>query len=144
MTMCINSRELLIVQSQDFYQRKIYENVLHVNHSRSDHFFSGCVYVNTEMPGKVQSVTQFELKSGDYQVIQRVNASGETTLWFGMVLLGGKGYQALLKEAEAVGGDTIMDYSFDMEQTSVLLFIYSRVKWKATGMAVKLSDSLRK
>ena len=107
-------------------------------------FFSGCVYLNTEMPGKVQSVTQFELKSGDYQVIQRVNASGETTLWFGMVLLGGKGYQALLEEAEAVGGDTIMDYSFDMEQTSVLLFIYSRVKWKATGMAVKFSDSLRK
>ena len=107
-------------------------------------FFSGCVYVNTEMPGKVQSVTQFELKSGDYQVIQRVNASGETTLWFGMVLLGGKGYQALLEKAKAVGGDTIMDYSFDMEQTSVLLFIYSRVKWKATGMAVKLSDSLRK
>ncbi|MEC8479180.1 MAG: DUF6567 family protein [SAR324 cluster bacterium] len=107
-------------------------------------FFSGCVYVNTEMPGKVQSVTQFELKSGDYHVVQRVNASGETTLWFGMVLLGGKGYQALLEEAEAVGGDTIMDYSFDMEQTSVLLFIYSRVKWKATGMAVKLSDSLRK
>ena len=107
-------------------------------------FFSGCVYVNTEMPGKVQSVTQFELKSGDYQVIQRVNASGETTLWFGMVLLGGKGYQALLEEADAVGGDTIMDYSFDMEQTSVLSFIYLRVKWKATGMAVKLSDSLRK
>ena len=50
-------------------------------------FFSGCFYVNTKMPGKVQSVTQFELKSGDYQVIQRVNASGETTLWFGMVLL---------------------------------------------------------
>ena len=110
----------------------------------SDPLFLGMCLVNTEMPGKVQSVTQFELKSGDYQVIQRVNASGETTLWFGMVLLGGKGYQALLKEAEAVGGDTIMDYSFDMEQTSVLLFIYSRVKWKATGMAVKLSDSLRK
>ena len=106
-------------------------------------FFSGCVYVNTEIPGKVQSVTQFELKSGDYQVIQRVNATGETTLWFGMVLLGGKGYQALLEEAEAVGGDTIMDYSFDMEHTSVLLFIYSRVKWKATGMAVKRSDSLK-
>ena len=61
-----------------------------------------------------------------------------------MVLLGRKGYQVLLKEAEAVVGDTIMDYSFDMEQTSVLLFIYSRVKWKATGIAVKLSDSLIK
>ena len=106
-------------------------------------FFSGCVYVNTEIPGKVQSVTQFELKSGDYQVIQRVNASGETTLWLGMVLLGGKGYQALLEEAKAVGGDTIMDYSFDLEQTSVLMFIYSRTKWKATGLAVKLSDSVR-
>ncbi len=41
-----------------------------------------------------------------------------------MVLLGGKGYQALLEEAKAVGGDTIMDYSFDLEQTSVFyLFI---------------------
>ncbi len=93
-------------------------------------FFSGCVYVNTEMPGKVQSVTQFELKSGCYQVIQRVNASGETTLWFGMVLLGGKGYQALLEEAEAVGGDTIMDYSFGMEQTSVLLLFIRELSGK--------------
>ena len=59
--------------------------------------------VDTEMPGKVQSVTQFELKSGDYQVIQRVNASGETTLWFSMVIRGGKGYQALLEEIVSVG-----------------------------------------
>ena len=142
--MCINSRELLIVQSQVFIKGKFMKMLSTLIILGLIPFFSGCVYVNTEMPGKVQSVTQFELKSGDYQVIQRVNASGETTLWFGMVLLGGKGYQALLEEAEAVGGDTIMDYSFDMEQTSVLLFIYSRVKWKATGMAVKLSDSLRK
>ena len=106
-------------------------------------FFSGCLYVNTENPGRVQTGTQFELNSGDYRVIQRVNSTGEITLWFGLVALGGKGYQALLEEAKAVGGDTIMDYSFDMEQTSVLFFIYLKVTWKATGLAVKLSDSVR-
>ena len=52
-----------------------------------------------------------------------------------MVLLGGKDYQALLKETEQVGGDTIMDYSFDMEQTSVIcLFIRElsgkRLEWQ--------------
>ena len=106
-------------------------------------FMSGCVYVNTVNPGRVQTGTQFELKSGDYKVIQRVNASGETTLWFGLVAVGGKGYHAHLKEAKRVGGDTIMDYSFDIRQTSVFFLIYSRMEWEATGLAVKLSDSVR-
>lgn len=106
-------------------------------------FFSGCIYVDSESPGAVKTRTEFKLESGDFKVIQRVNATGETTLWFGAVLIGGVGYQALLEEAQKVGGDTVMDYSFDMEKTSILFFIYSKVRWKATGIAVKLSDSLK-
>ena len=61
-------------------------------------FMSGCVYVNTVNPGRVQTGTQFELKSGDYKVIQRVNALGEAAFWFGLVTVGGKGYQALWRK----------------------------------------------
>jgi len=103
---------------------------------------SGCAYMKTESLGSVQSGTIYQLNSGDFKVIDRVSVAGETTLWFGMVLTGGKGYQALLDEAKKVGGDAIMDYSFDVEQEAVFLFIYNRVRWKATGLAVKLKNHI--
>ncbi|MCP4756179.1 MAG: hypothetical protein GY866_35400 [Proteobacteria bacterium] len=105
---------------------------------------SGCVYMSTEEPGIVRTGTVFQLTSNDFEVIDRVSATGETTLWFGAVLVGGIGYQALLAEAEKIGGDEIMNYSFDMERTSILGWIYSNVEWKATGFAVKLKSSIRK
>lgn len=103
---------------------------------------SGCAYINTEAPGSVQSGTIYKLNSGDFKVIDRVSVTGKTTLWFGMALTGGKGYQALLEEAKKVGGDDIMSYSFDIEQEAVLLYIYNRVSWKATGLAVKFKDHI--
>lgn len=104
---------------------------------------SGCIYMHTEMPGALQSLTSYELRSSDFKVIAPVQATGETTLWFGAVMTGGKGYQALMGEARKLGGDAIMNYSFDVETESVLLFIYSKVRWKAEALAVKLSNELR-
>lgn len=104
---------------------------------------SGCVYMHTEAPGALQSMTSYELRTSDFKVIAPVRATGETTLWFGAVMTGGKGYQALMDEARRVGGDAIMNYSFDFEQESVLLIVYAKVRWKAEAIAVKLSDSLR-
>jgi hypothetical protein len=99
--------------------------------------------MHTEMPGALQSLTSYELRSSDFKVIAPVRATGETTLWFGAVMTGGKGYQALMEEARKLGGDAIMNYSFDVETESVLLFIYSKVRWKAEALAVKLSNELR-
>ncbi len=104
---------------------------------------SGCIYTSTEQAGAVRTGTVFQLNSNDFEVIDRVSVIGETTLWFGAVMMGGKGYQALLEEAVKIGGDEIMNYSFDMERTSILGWIYSSVKWKATGFAVKLKSSIR-
>lgn len=104
---------------------------------------SGCIYVDVKGPGLVQTDTQFTLSSGDFKVIERVTVTGETTLWFGAVLTGGEGYQALLAEAQRVGGDSVMDYSFDMEVKSIFMFIYSKASWKATGVAVKYTDKIR-
>ncbi|MCP4755366.1 MAG: hypothetical protein GY866_31260 [Proteobacteria bacterium] len=106
--------------------------------------FSGCIYHDVTAPGMVQTGTVFNLSSNDFEVIDRVSAMGETTLWFGMVMTGGEGYQALLAEAQKLGGDEIMNYSFDIEQTGVFMFIYSNVKWKATGLAVKFKDHVRR
>ena len=104
---------------------------------------SGCIYLDIERVGRVQTGTVFELNSNDFEVLDRVTVTGTTTLWFGAVLTGGKGYQALLEEAKKIGGDEIMNYSIDVEHTAVLFFIYSRAKWKATGFAVKFKNSVR-
>jgi len=104
---------------------------------------SGCIYLDVEAPGRVQTDTVFELTSNDFEVLDRVSVTGETTLWFGAVLTGGKGYQALLTEAQKIGGDEIMNYSFDVQTTAVLFFIYNNVQWKATGYAVKFKKSIK-
>lgn len=104
---------------------------------------SGCVYVDVKGPGMVQTNTEYKLTSADFKVIDRVTVTGETTLWFGMVMTGGEGYQALLEESKKLGGDSIMDYSFDMEVKSIFMFIYSKATWKATGVAVKYTDQLK-
>ncbi|MGE0080982.1 MAG: hypothetical protein AB7U81_06770 [Thiohalomonadaceae bacterium] len=104
---------------------------------------SGCVYMHTDTPGALQSLTSYELSSGDFKVIGPVSATGEVTLWFGAVMTGGKGYQALLDEARRLGGDAIMNYSFDFEQESVLLFIWAKYRWKAEALAVRLADDLK-
>ncbi|MBU2511915.1 hypothetical protein KJ966_11295 [bacterium] len=105
---------------------------------------SGCIYTSTEKAGIIQTGTVFQLNSNDFEVIDRVSVTGETTLWFGVLMIGGKGYQALLKEAEKIGGDEIMNYSYDSEVTSILGWIYSKATWKATGFAVKLKSSVRR
>jgi len=104
---------------------------------------SGCLYSHTVTPGQVNSETQFLLTSKDFEVIQRVEVTGEVTVYFGLVALGGEGYQTLLAKANEVGGDTIIDYSFDIEQKSILFFIYNNAKWKATGIAIKFKDHVR-
>jgi hypothetical protein len=103
---------------------------------------AGCIYTKIEQPGWVQCWTVHKLTSNDFKIIRRVSATGEAKLWFGAVLTGGKGYQALLKQAQEMGGDAIMNYSFDVEYESVLLLIYARARWKATGIAVKYNEEL--
>lgn len=105
---------------------------------------SSCAYVDVRAPGDVNAETQYSLTSKDFTVLDRVSTSGVTTLWFGAVLTGGKGYQDLLAQAQALGGDAIMNYSFDMEQESIFLFIWSKYTWKATGLAVKFADHVKK
>jgi len=103
---------------------------------------AGCIYTKIEQPGWVQCWTEHKLTSNDFKILGRVSATGEAKLWFGAVLTGGEGYQALLKQAQEMGGDAIMNYSFDVEYESVLLLIYARARWKATGIAVKYNEEL--
>ncbi len=106
-------------------------------------FLSGCAYTQVEGPGLVHSFTSYQLTSADFTVLKRVSVEGEATLWFGLVFTGGKGYQALLQKAQAIGGDDIMNYSFDLKAKSILGPIYARGTWKATGIAIKLKSSVK-
>lgn len=104
---------------------------------------SGCVYLDVNAPGAVYSATSYQLNSDDFKVLGRVETTGVTTGWFGVYLAGGQGYQDLLKQAQNLGGDAIMNYSFDVHQKSILFFVYQKLQWKATGLAVKLSDDIK-
>ncbi|MGK5091915.1 hypothetical protein WDW89_07840 [Deltaproteobacteria bacterium TL4] len=105
---------------------------------------SGCLYTQTIAPGVTDSETHYQFTTKDFRILKRVSVTGEVKLWFGAVALGGKGYQALLEEAQSLGGDAIMDYSFDVENTSVFFFIYHSFKWKATGIAIKFEEHVSK
>ena len=105
--------------------------------------FNGCVYTNVTTPGSVYNETQFQLNSDDFTILERVSTQGKVTLWFGLVLTGGKGYQELLSQAQALGGDSIMNYSFDIKDKAIFWFIYRKISWKATGIAIKYSDAIK-
>ena len=64
---------------------------------------AGCIYTKIEQPGDVRISTQHKLTSSDFKILGRVSVTGETKLWFGAILTGGKGYQALLKKAQEMG-----------------------------------------
>lgn len=65
---------------------------------------AGCIYTKIEYLGPVQVSTQHKLSSSDFKILGHVSVTGETELWFGAVLTDGKGYQALLKNAQKMGG----------------------------------------
>jgi len=63
------------------------------------------MYTSVEYPGYVATKTQFQLTSQDFKVLDRVSTTGEMKMWFFTTAVGGKAYQALLEEAQKIGGD---------------------------------------
>lgn len=103
---------------------------------------SGCIYQNVRSPGMRFSASQYQVSSKDYKIVGQVSSEGVTTLWFGAVLTGGEGYSELNKQARRLGGDAIMDYELEVEYTSILMLVYAKAKWKATGKAIRYEDHL--
>ncbi len=103
-----------------------------------------CVYTEVRIPGYAANVTAYTLTSDDYQILGTVDTQGEFVAWFYVYLKGETGYSELLTKSKALGGDDIMNYRFETESKSILLFIYNRVKWNASALAIKYRDKIKK
>ncbi|MCG6167948.1 hypothetical protein LFX25_08930 [Leptospira sp. FAT2] len=107
-------------------------------------FLSGCIYRDVRVPGMSTNFTQYVLNSEDFQILGTVETEGVYTAWFIFWLTGETGYKELLDKSKALGGDEIINYRFEIEQTSILFIIWNRVKWRATAHAIKYREKIKK
>lgn len=106
--------------------------------------FGNCVYTDLRSPGLAANMTQYVMTSEDYQVLGPVETQGEFVSWFLVVFTGETGYSELLKQSREKGGDDIINYRFEVRQKSILLFVWNRVIWNASALAIKYKDKIKK
>ncbi|TGK35206.1 hypothetical protein EHQ12_11110 [Leptospira gomenensis] len=107
-------------------------------------FTQSCIYRDIRVPGLGTNFTQYVVSSDDFQILGTVETEGVYTSWFMLVVLGETGYRELLDKSKGLGGDEIMNYRFEIQETSVLFFVWNRIKWKATAQAIKFREKIKK
>ncbi|AYR08591.1 hypothetical protein D1609_08965 [Leptospira borgpetersenii serovar Hardjo-bovis] len=104
----------------------------------------GCVYRDVRIPGLSTNFTQYVLNSDDFQILGTVETEGIYTSWLMFWVTGETGYRELLDKSKSLGGDEIINYRFEVEETSILLVVWNRIKWKATAHAIKYREKIKK
>ncbi|EMY78876.1 putative lipoprotein [Leptospira weilii serovar Ranarum str. ICFT] len=105
---------------------------------------SGCIYRDIRVPGLSTNFTQYVLNSDDFQILGTVETEGVYTSWFLLWVTGETGYRELLDKSKALGGDEIINYRFEVVETSILLIVWNRIQWKATAHAIKYREKIKK
>ncbi|EMM81903.1 hypothetical protein LEP1GSC037_4744 [Leptospira interrogans str. 2006001854] len=105
--------------------------------------FESCIYRDIRVPGLSTNYTQYILNSEDFQILGTVETEGVYTSWLLLWVTGETGYKELLDKSKALGGDEIINYRFEIEETSILLVIWNRIRWKATAYAIKYREKLK-
>ncbi|EKR63973.1 MULTISPECIES: hypothetical protein [Leptospira] len=103
-----------------------------------------CIYRDIRIPGLSTNFTQYVLNSDDFQILGTVETEGVYTSWLMFWVTGETGYRELLDKSKALGGDEIINYRFEVEETSILLVVWNRIKWKATAHAIKYREKIKK
>ncbi len=104
---------------------------------------TGCIYSNVRGPGPINYITQYTLTANDFKIIGEVEATGVIKTYLALVAVGGNGHEEILKKARAMGGDSIIDYTFNIESYAILTFVYNVATWKASAKVIRYNDSLR-
>lgn len=105
---------------------------------------SGCIYRDIRVPGLGTNYTQYLINSEDFQILGTVETEGVYTSWLMLWVTGETGYKELLDKSKAMGGDEIINYRFEVQETSILLVVWNRIKWKATAHAIKYREKIKK
>lgn len=104
----------------------------------------GCIYHSTKAPLVALKDATYKLTTEDFRILGAVSAEGTVKNVLYLVWWGGNGFAALEEKAKAMGGDDIINYTFDIEGTGILLFVYNCWTWRARGTVIKYRDSATK
>lgn len=102
-----------------------------------------CLYRDVKTPLIVNKGTIYQLTTEDYQILGNVEAEGIIKNVLFLTSWGGSGFSVLEEKAKKMGGDDIMNYSFDIEQYGIFIF-YNTYTWKARGTVIKYRDKAKK
>lgn len=72
-----------------------------------------------------------------------MEASGVIKTVLFAVAWGGNGHEEIMKKAKAMGGDAIINYTFNWESYSIVTFVYNVATWRATATVIRYNDSIK-
>jgi len=101
---------------------------------------TGCIYHNFAIPENTNRIANYQLTTDDFKIIGTVRAEGEIHNLFFLFSWGGNGFIEIEKKAISLGGDDIINYTFDTEKTGFLFFVYNSYKWTARATVIKYTD----
>lgn len=101
---------------------------------------SGCITHNYIVPEKTNRISNYQLTTEDFKIIGVVETEGTIHNLFFLIAWGGDGYIKILDMAREMGGDDIINYTFDSEKTGILLYVYNSCKWVARATVIKYTD----
>jgi hypothetical protein len=104
---------------------------------------TSCLYREVKTPLIVNKGTIYQLTTDDFQILGTVEEEGIIKNILFAVSWGGEGFKALEEKAKKMGGDDIINYSFDIEQYGIFIF-YNTYTWKARGTVIKYRDKAKK
>ncbi|MGF1572364.1 MAG: hypothetical protein ACFCU1_04765 [Sumerlaeia bacterium] len=93
-------------------------------------YTSGLTY-----PAENTSSTQYVMNSDDFTVIGAVRAEGESTNIFGIIASGTNGYELLLQEVQARGGDDVINVRADVTSSNILGFTTVKTTYMGTAIS---------
>lgn len=100
---------------------------------------TGCIYhqIAAPVPPLMSSHSQFQIPKSSFDIVGPVSAEGEYTTILGMVMTGGNTYDDLFQQAKKMGGDDLINYTYNVHQEGILMLVYSKSKWTARATAIK-------
>lgn len=101
----------------------------------------GTLIGDVTYPNYVQSITRFELNSGDFSIIGPVSAEATSASVLGLISTGDNGYHKLFAAAQRIGADDVINIKVDTNLKRFLTGVYASSTVKMSGIAIKYKRS---
>lgn len=97
----------------------------------------GTILGDVTYPCFINSHTEIQLDTDDFDIIQTVTAEGSSMSILGIVASGDNGYGKLFEKARAAGADDVINVKADTRTESVLTIFWKKATTKLTGTAIR-------